>query len=61
MFPAAVLASGKYSNVSKLVQVELSGADDRNFERGLNWILDGVATHIKSDARVAVGKRTKSA
>ena len=45
--------------MSKLVQVELSATDDKNFEGGLHWILDGIATHLKSDAPGAAERRRK--
>lgn len=45
-FSCAVLATGKFPNVSRFVEMGAELPGDDGFERALNWILDGIETDL---------------
>lgn len=61
-FSGAVLATGKFPNVSGFVAMGAELPDDDGFERALNWILDGIEADLglQSTAHY-IAKRKKAA
>ena len=56
-FSSAVLATGKFPNVSRFVQMGAELPDDDGFERALNWILDGIEADLGAHAHTHATKR----
>ncbi|HEX4769981.1 MAG TPA: TetR/AcrR family transcriptional regulator [Bryobacteraceae bacterium] len=60
-FSRVVLATGNFPNVSRFVEMEAELPDDDGFERGLNWILDGIEADIKTEGQLQTVRRKKTA
>lgn len=43
-----LIEGGEYPRLGPMIQQGVQGADD-NFERGLNWVLDGMEGHLRSE------------
>ena len=56
-FSSAVLATGKFPNVTRFLAMEAELPDDDGFERALNWILDGIDADLAAHVRTATAKR----
>jgi AcrR family transcriptional regulator len=61
VFSRAVLATGKFPNVARFVEMGAELPDDQAFERALHWILNGIASDLEVHVRVEPTKRRKSA
>ena len=46
-FSRAILATGRFPQVSRFVEMGAELPNDEAFERALHWILDGIATDLK--------------
>lgn len=53
-FSGAVLATGRFPNVARFVEMGAELPDDDGFERALNWILNG----IEADLGAQLGSKT---
>ena len=60
-FSSAILATGKFPNVARFVDMGTELPDDDGFERALKWILDGIEADLESHVRTPAAKRRKSA
>jgi AcrR family transcriptional regulator len=60
-FSHAVLATGKYPNVARFVEMGAELPDDDAFERALRWILDGIEADLEIHVRNQTAKRRRSA
>lgn len=47
-FSRAVLATGKFPNVERFIEMEAESPDDEGFDRALQWILNGMSSTIES-------------
>ncbi len=52
VFSKAVLATGKFPNVARFVEMDAEAADQA-FVRALNWMLDGIAYDLAARARAS--------
>ncbi|WP_237103579.1 TetR/AcrR family transcriptional regulator [Nonomuraea sp. MG754425] len=43
-----LIEGGEYPRLGPMIEQGVQGADD-NFERGLNWVLDGMEGHLRSE------------
>jgi AcrR family transcriptional regulator len=60
-FSHAVLATNKYPNVARFVEMGAELQDDDGFERALRWILDGIEADLEPHLRSQPAKRRRSA
>lgn len=60
-FSHAVLATNRYPNVARFVEMGAELRDDDGFEHALNWILDGIAADLESHSRSQTARRRRSA
>jgi AcrR family transcriptional regulator len=60
-FSNAILATGKFPNVARFVDMDAELPDDDSFERALKWILDGIEADLGSNVRTSTTKRRRSA
>lgn len=51
LFSRAILATGKFPNVARFIQMSAELPDDQAFERALNWILNGIASDVEPTKR----------
>jgi len=50
-FSTPVLATGKFPNVARFVEMGAELPDDDSFERALKWILDGIEADLEANVR----------
>jgi AcrR family transcriptional regulator len=58
-FSRAILATGKFPNVVRFVEMGAELPDDQGFERALNWILDGIKADLGAHGRIRATHRKK--
>ena len=56
-FSSAVLATGKFPNVTRFLAMDAELPDDDAFERALNWILNGIEADLAAQAPTRTPKR----
>jgi AcrR family transcriptional regulator len=56
-FSRAILASGDFPHVDRVVEMSAELPDDDGFERALNWILDGIEADLAAKAGTQAAKR----
>lgn len=60
-FSKAILATGKFPNVTRFVEMGAELPDDEGFERALNWILDGIEADLQTQVRAHAARGKRSA
>jgi len=60
-FSRAILATGKFPNVARFVEMGSELPDDQGFERALNWILNGIKADLQAQRPVQTKQPKKSA
>jgi AcrR family transcriptional regulator len=60
-FSKAILATGRFPNVARFVEMGAELPDDEGFERALNWILDGIEADLQVHRRAHSAHGKKSA
>jgi AcrR family transcriptional regulator len=60
-FSTAILATGTFPNVVRFIEMGAELPDDQGFERGLNWILNGIEADLEAYGRIQAARGKKSA